>query len=326
MRWLTIAEELRAKGMETTFITADHYADELIQAKGFNLYCLETVWNDMESEDEKIIRYLIDNNVSVLLVDSYYVTDNYLEQLLQYVKIIYLDDIGKVNAPVNMIINYNIYAYNMEYSKIKNNGTTRLIFGSQYAPLRSEFQHINSIYHETIKKIMISTGGADQYNIAGKLMEYITKYKLFQDIEFHVIVGSFNKNVKFLLELQERNKQIVLHQNITRMSELMCQCDVAVSACGSTMYELCACGIPILTFSFADNQRPGVEGFEKEKVAINCGDIRDGLSKLILSICEKIEILFNHTDLRYRMYMQEKKVVDGIGVVRLGKLLLDLCK
>ena len=51
------------------------------------------------------------------------------------------------------------------------------------------------------------------------------------------------------------------------MSEVMKYCDIAITAGGSTMYELCACGVPMITYAFADNQLPGVEGFEKLGVA-----------------------------------------------------------
>lgn len=40
-----------------------------------------------------------------------------------------------------------------------------------------------------------------------------------------------------------------------KMSELMQQCDMAVSAAGSTLYELCACGMPTITYVLADNQK-----------------------------------------------------------------------
>jgi len=77
------------------------------------------------------------------------------------------------------------------------------------------------------------------------------------------------------------------------MSEIMLKCDVAVTAGGSTMYELAACGIPMVTFIYADNQRPAVEMLEQE------GYIVKLRGKVFFSVDEKIfwfgksyEILF----------------------------------
>lgn len=58
------------------------------------------------------------------------------------------------------------------------------------------------------------------------------------------------------------------------MKKLMMLCDVAVSVAGSTLYELCACGIPTITYVLADNQIPAEEMFEQEGIMLNARDYR----------------------------------------------------
>ena len=50
MRCLSVAGELKKHNIDTTFITADHEADELIHRRGYQTICLNSVWNDLEIE------------------------------------------------------------------------------------------------------------------------------------------------------------------------------------------------------------------------------------------------------------------------------------
>ena len=54
------------------------------------------------------------------------------------------------------------------------------------------------------------------------------------------------------------------------VKSLIESCDITISAAGSTMYEICACGVPMVTYSLADNQNPGTEAFEKQSLAAGC--------------------------------------------------------
>ena len=54
----------------------------------------------------------------------------------------------------------------------------------------------------------------------------------------------------------------------------MKKADIAISAGGTTLYELCACGTPTISYSFADNQLDNVEQFQKDELIDYAGDVR----------------------------------------------------
>lgn len=264
MRCLAVAEEIRSCGIEVTFITADHFPDEIIFSRKFQCICLNSKWDSLDNEINVLSGLICNRKIHSILIDSYFVTYKYLHEICKLAKVIYIDDLGEINYPVDVIVNYNIYAKEINYNKLLYDGNTKFLLGEKYAPLRTEFHNIKTSFRENAQSVLISTGGADNYNIAGKILMNIINVPDFSGIQFYVISGKLNRNVNELLDIEKKYTNIHICQDVICMSEIMCKCDVAVSACGSTMYELCACGVPVLTFSFADNQLPGINYFEKK--------------------------------------------------------------
>ena len=54
----------------------------------------------------------------------------------------------------------------------------------------------------------------------------------------------------------------------------MQEADLAISAGGTTLYELCAVGTPTICYSMADNQLDNVRQFEKDGLMYYAGDAR----------------------------------------------------
>ena len=105
------------------------------------------------------------------------------------------------------------------------------------------------------------------------------------------------------------------------MSELMCDCDIAVTAGGTTLYELCACGLPSICFSWADNQIQAVSVFTKMGLMIGAGDIRNDSDKCISAVVDGLKMYCG--DHKMRVYCGErlKSLVDGLGVGRICEIL-----
>ncbi|MEG1316520.1 MAG: glycosyltransferase, partial [Oscillospiraceae bacterium] len=213
------------------------------------------------------------------------------------------------------IINYNIYADSFDYSYCKNT-----LLGTQYAPLREEFAAAYQTgfrVNISVKNVFISTGGSDPQNIGVHILTEFAKHEYFKSLTFHIVVGSLNEHKEEIARLSKQYHNIKLCTNITAMAALMQSCDIAISAAGSTLYELCACGLPTVNYFFADNQKLIAENFANQGIMLCAGDLRSDVSvgcKIIVSNCESI---FDY-HIRIKMSEMMSIVTDGKGAKRIA--------
>lgn len=324
MRCMTIAKELKKLGEEIIFISADNNPEDFIKRNNFQFLSLNLKWDDMDSEVNRLYDVIESYSIDKLIIDSYFVTESYLRNINNKCKVIYIDDMNFFKYPVSMLVNYNIYCDEFNYHELYNNTKTRLYLGCQYAPLRTEFQNIVTTVREQIKRILITTGGTDNFNIAGQLLEKINGENLFSDVEFHVLCGNFNINIDELKILSKRSHNIHICQNVANVAGLMCNSDLAITAGGSTMYELCACGVPTICFSFADNQLHGVKSFSKKGIMTYVGDIREDNLLCISRIIKEIQYYITNKEERQNKSRAMNNVVDGFGAERIAVEVLCL--
>lgn len=324
MRCITIAQQLNKIGINTIFILADSYPAEIIKKYGFDFAILDSVWNNLDLEIDKICNFIKENKIRKLLLDSYYVTESYLESISKLTNIIYIDDIKKFKYPVNTIIHYNIFVETEKYrSQIEKDGSINFLLGGMYAPLREEFSHQEYRVRDNVNKILITTGGTDKYNVAGNLLDFFGEKAELKNIEFHVVSGVFNTNKNYLKKIADKNNNIFLYENINNMSDLMRMCDVAISASGTTLYELCACGIPTICFTIADNQK-GAEKWQDSGLMFYAGNVEENMSDCINKCYVDLKKYMSDKKIRMNNSKKMQSVIDGYGAQRIAEYIKEM--
>lgn len=327
MRCITIAKQLQKKGKKVLFFTADEYPCEMLTQNGMEYVCLHTSWEQMEEELPILCRELQKHGCSKLLTDSYQVTENYFDCLKKICKLIYIDDCFTALYPVDLIVNYNAYHVRFPYEEAYKD-KARLLLGTTYVPLREEFQtslrEPSSKASGADKHILISSGGGDVYNaLYGILLNAVNKKELSHSI-FHVIVGSFNKNAEQLELLAKEHPNILLHYNVSNMAELMQQCQIAISAAGTMLFELCAMQLPAVFYVCADNQQYDSDFFARENRMLFSGDIRQNRETCIDNILKNMILLLSDKNLQQQMKQKMHEVTDGKGAERIADEIIHL--
>ena len=337
MRCLSVADALLKRGEEVLFVTADDTPVPLLTKKGIPYRVLHTDYADMEAElpelwdvlnelsrrMESPEAALAQRNTSIL-VDSYYVTEKYLATLKKRITTIYMDDVYAFSYPVDMLINYNIYGEEMGYEKDTAFANTKLLLGAEYVPLREEFSAGEQQRTAADGGILITTGGSDSFNLAGQLLTEAMKYDALKTKEYHVVSGSLNPHIGELQALAQEHGNIHIHCNVTNMAELMAESKVALSAGGSTLYELCAMGVPTIAFSFAENQEHLVQTFVKRGIAQYGGNYRTDGNRMVQNTIAGLEMLLEDENLRAEYRKKARTLVDGKGADRIAEAIQAL--
>lgn len=108
---------------------------------------------------------------------------------------------------------------------------------------------------------MITLGGGDENNFTKYILDLLLNN--YNDIEYEVVLGNSYKYKDFMIK-NYRHKNINFYINMNNMAGIMLNCDLAISAGGNTLYELCACGTPTIAVIIADNQVKFVQGITKK--------------------------------------------------------------
>lgn len=319
MRCLSIAKALRSIGEESVFILAESYAVPMIEKEGFHTICLNGSYDRIVEETEQIREVIQKNHVEKLLVDSYFVTESYLDDLRKQTAVLYIDDIGEKIYPADVLINYCNYYDKFHYAERYRDAGTKLLLGCSYAPLRDEFSDRLEREFTDCHEILITTGGTDRYNMAYHLGKAMAENAAFQDKRIHIVSGRFNSHLSELRQIENQFENIVIHHNVTNMAERMKQCDIAISAGGTTLYEICYCGLPTVCFAFADNQLDGTQTFGERGIMINVGDIRKDTDGAVKRIVQEVSNLAEDSSLRKAYSQKMRMLVDGNGALRIAE-------
>lgn len=339
MRTLTIAEALRRQGEEVLFLTADDKPVKLIEERGFAVKILFTYYDEMEVELPQLMALLMGSTGSEeaekpkILVDSYFVTEFYLKNLRLSAKVILMDDEKRAVYPCDGLVNYNIYGKTLGYER-DYPADTKLFLGCGYMPLREQFQNKDYEVRERVEHILLTTGGGDSCHMAIAMAKRLLEKRQLQkrlsrppekgeeDPIWHIVCGPYHPDTEELEFLAAEHEILQVHKNVTDMSELMRNCDMAVSAAGSTLYELCNIGVPTVGFYFAENQRKNMEAFGKLTLVMNAGDFSVSPEKVLDFIEKEVEVLCHEKELREKISRAMQTIVDGKGAERLAEELL----
>lgn len=326
MRCLSIANEAKRRGHHTLFVTAGNEFEDIITSRGHEIAVMNTDYTDMPSELDRFMAVINARHPQTVIIDSYYVTESYLKALKESGRVpalIYIDDVSAFPYPCDMLLNYNIYGPDAGYKALYSGSGVhepKFLLGTAYAPLREEFQNLlPRQVKKTAADILVSTGGADAEHMGLSLLrEVLSRKRELEHLRFHFIIGSMNGDRDAIRSLASGMQSVVLHENVTDMSRLMQQMDLAVSAAGSTLYELCATQTPSVTYVLADNQIPGAEGFMRHGILKSAGDVRELGSLALAERLVSVAVAFA-ADYEKRISVSRKMrtVVDGRGAERI---------
>lgn len=334
MRCIAFAQAWQDQGGEVTFIShceSDAIRERIVQ-EGFNFIPIEyphphlsdlaQTLNIIESktptDPSSIVRHLSSvvcpppSGSAWLVLDGYHFTPDYQKAIREAgIHLLVIDDMNHLpHYHADILLNQNIHAPDLNYHCDKD---TSLLLGTRYVLLRREFLKYRNFKRQIpdrAKNILVTLGGADPDNATLKVIQVLN---LIGDpnIEVKIVVGPTNQNIeKLQKELTLSPFTFHLLPNVNDMPELMAWADMAVSAGGSTCWELAFMGVPSIVLVLAENQAAVAEYLLNKKAVLNLGIFAECSKEHIRDECKT---LIDNSIARTSLSQQSTKLINGPG-------------
>lgn len=267
------------------------------------------------TDAQETIRIAQSRQVEWIVVDGYQFSSEY-QQVLKAAgfKVVFLDDYGHAeHYSADLVLNQNLSASEKLYSD--RDPQTQLLLGPKYALLRREFSSWvdwEKIVEPESRQLLVLMGGSDPSNITVRVLEALSR-RAFDFLAAKIIVGGSNLGISELKSCATASPaNIELLTDVYQLSDLMARADIAISAAGSTCWELCRMGVPSLLVDVADNQTANARELDRLQCAIHIGNKTVTAS----AIANGLISLSSSGSVRRKLSENSRRLVDGRGALR----------
>jgi UDP-2,4-diacetamido-2,4,6-trideoxy-beta-L-altropyranose hydrolase len=301
-RCLTLANAMRARGAETTFV-ARHLAagfGDRLKAEGHRLHLIEggghpdelahSSWlgGAQTFDAEQTLRLLTGAVVDWIVVDHYALDARWERQVRSRAsRLLAIDDLADRAHDVDLLVDQNFYPDSGERYAALLSARCRPLLGPRFAMLRPEFLQARALARvrcSGVRKILIFFGGVDVTDATGRVIDALDSafHKAFALVV--VIGGAHPRREDIVRKCAERDHEC--HVQTDRMAELMVEADLSIGASGSATWERCAVGLPAIMLSLAQNQRAIAQGVVEQGAALYAGEDDAAAAVRVVSLVE----------------------------------------
>jgi spore coat polysaccharide biosynthesis predicted glycosyltransferase SpsG len=160
------------------------------------------------------------------------------------------------------------------------------------------------------RRVLVTMGGADPENITERVILALDLVRI-EGLESVVVVGGSNPHRDALRGAVARSRlRSELRVDVRDMAGLMAWADAAVTAGGSSVWELARLGVPALGIGRAGQETQLLRVAAARGMAIDLGFHLDVTPELIAG---RLDRLLRDADERARLSRAARRVVDGLG-------------
>ena len=285
MRCLALAQAWRGHGGSAIFLMAPGAAGLAQRLQEENIGELRLAARPGSTADaEETATVAIEHRAAWVVLDGYHFSPGYQRALKESVShLLLLDDLGKDDLAdaeryhADLLLNQNAYATPEMYAGRAAN--SRLLLGAPYFLLRREFHEWRGDKRRNAEKttapqarnLLVTLGGSDAENATAGVLRALAALSV-PLLNVKVLVGAGNPHRVELQKLAANLRHSVEFQIDTkRMADEMAWADFAISAAGSTSWELAFMGLPSLLITLSENQRGCAEYLSHHGIALSLG-------------------------------------------------------
>ena len=309
MRSLALAEAAVAAGHEV--VVAGHFEGSFLQAQ-LAAAPVEVV-ELRDIVDESLAELAQRFEPDVLHVDSYEPRG----WLMGSFVLSNVEDGSFGRGPADVVIDPTFGA---ELSPRPDDGSTLLLRGSRYAPIRQRVLDarrsaevvgtIGDSSSSVARSVLVVMGGTDPVGLAPAAVGLLARTGLGLDVTV-IAVGENAERAQVAAQGSALSVDVLAP--VDDLAALMARQDLVVSAAGTSVWELCCLGVPMAVVWAVDNQRDGYDRVVAAGAAVGLGG--PDLARNVGAVAQLRKALTDAA-VRADLVRAGRQVVDGLGAWR----------
>jgi UDP-2,4-diacetamido-2,4,6-trideoxy-beta-L-altropyranose hydrolase len=326
MRTLALAEAWRARGAAVTFRgqgLGETSTARLTAAGVRTMPARPTGENDARETVGAADAMAREHDAATwVLLDGYHFGEEYPRAIRRAGhRLMLMDDLADRPLCADVLLNQNHGAEELDY---ETNPDAVLLLGSSYALLRREFLTQRASQRqppERARRLLLTFGGADTADMTRRVLRALGRERLV-GLEVTALIGPASPRREPLQQLaREHSAGISLYQDPRDLPHLMASADLAITAGGSTCWELALLGVPMLVIPVAENQVGVAASLERAGAAENLGwhaDLDDAV------LVRRVGALLDDASRRAALGAAGRRMIDGAGCDRVLEVVAAL--
>lgn len=313
IRCLSLAHAAVEHGLQPVFVSRGlgGVAAERVRAAGFRVVELA---DGIAPREDAVATSVAGGGRAVVVVDHYGLGAEWWEFVAHRHPLAAVDDIGRsdLGRHCHLVLNQNVAASADWYD-----GDTELLLGCAYAMLRPPYvearRSLSREHPDVVRNLLLTMGGADPFGITGRLVGALRE--VAPDTRLTVVQGPAVRPEDSPAQAVADDPRAELLVAPSDLVAPMLAADLALTAGGSTCYELAALGLPAATLELAQNQAGICRGMAEAGASVFLGERSEVTDA---ELAARVDELVHDRDWRQRASAAGLALVDGRGAERVA--------
>lgn len=318
-RCLALADELRdSYHCSVSFAVMGDLGRGIIAAKKYPIVAVNED-EEVINQEECLINAIKKSACQVLILDFHgHISSAILESVRQKgILIVDIDDPDEKRLSADLAF----YPPVPQVKKMDWTGFNGQLFsGWEWVLLRKEFMDYSQKARSINKdlRVLVTMGGSDPAGLTLKAVEALDL--LEEDFETVIVLGiGFHKEAELKSLLSNTKRRYKICKNVSNISLIMKNIDIAIASFGVTAYELACMGVPAIYLCLSSDHQESASLFQDEGLALNMGEYTGVSTK---DLAQTVYLLLHDKERRDYMAGKGPQLIDGKGSYRTAEKIM----
>ncbi len=318
MRCLTLSEELTRRGHQVLLMTNTsevEWLERVIQDS--HVAAMRVTQHDLP------IGECLAQSPDFVVVDSYEIPAEEISQLARNVPVLAIVDGDARGIVATEYLDHNLGS---ELEKWPDDVSSKILAGSTFALIRdailAQRREKPWVIQGKLPHLVAVMGGSDPTGTIVRVAQAISRLR-GKCTATVVVSEKWHEQVQ---ELFDDQQDIEIISPTVELPRILASADIAISASGTSAWELCSLGIPSILIAVVENQSQSLQRMIEHNLVLGIDVTRGGTIDVTTEVETMVGSLIENDRLREQLSQECAKYFDGSGKARVVNVLEEIRK